>query len=276
MSTDGLLRDVLIAVLIVITILSSLWAYTGQFPRSPMVVITSGSMMHNGASYGRIGTIDPGDLVLVKEVNGREDVKTRGRSDKPATAYKSYSDYGDVIIYRPMGKLDVTPVIHRAICWVECYGNKYTVREYGIENESAINIPKLTLSNYRPENSGFITMGDNNDNTCDQSGNGNICKQPVKPEWIIGKARGELPWFGLIKLSLVGNPDYRPQSDPLYSKYGSMRIFNAVAPSDIWTCLGISIAIIIAIPVSIDIYEYYKRREHKEIKGLDEGDLPRR
>lgn len=275
MSTDGLFRDVLIAVLIVITILSSLWAYTGQFPRSPMVVITSGSMMHNGASYGRIGTIDPGDLVLVKEVNGREDVKTRGRSDKPATAYKSYGDHGDVIIYRPMGKLDVTPVIHRVICWVDCNGNKYTVREYEIENASAINIPELTLSNYRPENSGFITMGDNNDNTCDQSGNGNICKQPVKPEWIIGKARGELPWFGLIKLSLVGN-DFNPGRDPLHDKYGSMRIFNAVAPSDIWTCLGISIAIIIAIPVSIDIYEYYKRREHKEIKGLDEGDLPRR
>jgi signal peptidase len=263
MADDGLFKDILIAILIVIIILSSLWAYTGQFPSSPMVVVTSGSMMHNSGSYGRIGTIDPGDLVLVKAVDNREDVKTRGESNEPTTAYKSYGDYGDVIIYRPMGNRNRTPVIHRAICWIECNGNKYTVKEYGIINGSAINIPELKLSNYRPKHSGFITMGDNNDNTCDQSGN--ICEQPVKPKWIIGKARGELPWFGLIKLSLVGNPDYRPDSDPLYEKYGSMKIFKAVAPSDIWACLGISIAVIIAIPVSLDIYGYYKRKEYEKI-----------
>ena len=184
------IRDVLAAVAIVGILLAALWAYTGQFPNTPMVVVTSGSMMHADAPYGKIGTIDPGDLILVKKISGRDDVITRGARNNPMTHHRTYGDYGDVIIYYPMGNKERTPIIHRAICWVEYRGGKYTVKEYGIENASTISISELHLFDYEPTNSGFITKGDNNE-LPDQYSSGGICAQPVKPEWIIGKARGE-------------------------------------------------------------------------------------
>jgi len=113
------IRDVLAAVAIVGILLASLWAYTGQFPNTPMVVVTSGSMMHADAPYGKIGTIDPGDLILVKKISSKDDVLTRGARDNPATHHRTYGDYGDVIIYHPMGNKKRTPIIHRAICWTK-------------------------------------------------------------------------------------------------------------------------------------------------------------
>jgi len=250
------IRDVLAAVAIVGLLLASLWAYTGQFPNTPMVVVTSGSMMHADASYGKIGTIDPGDLILVKKISGKDDVLTRGARNNPATHHRTYGDYGDVIIYYPMGNKKRTPIIHRAICWVEYKGGKYTVKEYGIENESSISISELHLFDYRPTNSGFITKGDNNE-LPDQYPSGGICAQPVKPEWIIGKARGEIPWFGMIKLMIYGNQGVNAEQ-------GWVKIGRAVAPKDIWVCLGLSLLAISAIPISMDAYDYYKSKKRED------------
>ncbi|MEA2054196.1 MAG: S26 family signal peptidase [Candidatus Thermoplasmatota archaeon] len=250
------IRDVLAAVAIVGIIITALWAYTGQFPDTPMVVVTSGSMMHDNAPYGKIGTIDPGDLVLVKKISSRDGITVRGESSNPATGHRTYSDYGDVIIYYPMGNRDRTPIIHRAICWVEYKGGKYTVREYGIEDASVISIPELHISGYKPMNSGFITKGDNNE-LPDQYPSGGICAQPVKPEWIIGKARGELPWFGMIKLMIAGNQEVNAEN-------GWVKVGKAVAPKDIWVCLGLSLVAISAIPISLDAYEYYRKKKDSE------------
>ena len=88
--------------------------YTGNWP--PVVVVESESMMHsNTESF--LGVIDTGDLVLVKTIGSRDDVVTyaQGKADD----YSTYSDYGDVIIYRKNGYGDVTPVIHRALVWLE-------------------------------------------------------------------------------------------------------------------------------------------------------------
>jgi len=251
------IRDVVAAVAIVCIILAALWAYTGQFPSTPMVVVTSGSMMHDDASYGRIGTIDPGDLVLVKKISGREDVLPRGASGNPATGHRTYGDYGDVVIYYPMGNQDRTPIIHRAICWVEVNPDgTYTVEEYGIESANSITISELHLSNYRPSNSGFITQGDHNQ-LPDQYPNGGISREPIKPEWMLGKARGEMPWFGMIKLMIYGNQGVN--ADQSWVKVG-----NAVAPKDIWVCLGLSLLAIAAVPISLDGYEYYKKKKKEE------------
>ena len=253
------IRDILISVAIVGLILAALWGYTGQFPHSPMVVVTSGSMMHDDAPFGRIGTIDPGDLVLVKKVYGRGDVVTRGARDNPTTKHRTYGDYGDVIIYYPMGNTDRVPIIHRAICWVEKNDDgTYTVKEYGIYNASSITISELHLSNYKPENSGFITKGDHNEYP-DQIPNGGICAQPVKVDWIVGKARGEIPWFGLIKLMIFGNGQ-------AYSGSDARTVGKAVAPLDEWICLGISLIIIIGIPTGWDAYTYIKKRREKSDK----------
>jgi len=251
------IRDVVAAVAIVGIILAALWAYTGQFPGTPMVVVTSGSMMHDDASYGKIGTIDPGDLVLVKKIDGRDDVTARGADTNPATSKRTYGDYGDVIIYYPMGNEDRTPVIHRAICWVEVHENgTYSVDAYNIKYAQSVSIPGLQLTNYKPTNSGFITKGDNN-RLPDQYPSGGICAQPVTPEWVIGKARGELPWFGLIKLMIYGNEEVNGEP-------GWVKIGNAVAPKDIWVCLGLSLLGIAAVPISLDAYEYYRRRQNEK------------
>lgn len=252
----GIFGDILMALAIVGIILAALWIYTGQFPSTPMVVVTSGSMMHPDAGYGKVGTIDPGDLVLVRKIGDADDIETRGARENPYSDHKSYNDYGDVIIYYPMGDEGKTPIIHRAICWVEYNGDgTYSVPAYGITNQPSVSIPELRITNCHFTHSGFITMGDNNNNIADQAGN--ICREPIKPEWIIGEAKGELPWFGLIKLMIYGNPNARPDAD-------WVKVGNAVAPKDLWICLGLSMLIIISIPVVLDFYEHRRHQKTRE------------
>ena len=105
---------------------------------------------------------------------------------------------------------------------------------------------------YRPDHSGFITKGDNNPE-CDQAGG---LSSPVKITWIIGKARGELPWFGLIKLIF---PPGNTEGQWGYNGPDAVKIGYAVAPKDEWICLGISLLVIIVLPSSFDIYNFIKR-----------------
>ena len=239
-------REIIILMLVVLLLASSLWLYTGQpFPKAPMVIIESGSMMHFGSPYGRLGTIDPSDIVLVKAVQSREDVKTQiGEQEKEGE--RTYGEYGDVIVYRPMNRTDRTPIIHRAMCWVELVstadGIRYDVPEYGISNAEAINIQDLCLYNYKPANSGIITAGDHNlemGSGADQSGG--ICPQPVKVEWIIGKARGEIAWLGAFKLAISGNSGAAPEKD--WINFGK-----AVLPGDVCTLAVVSVVVLFAAP----------------------------
>ena len=62
------------------------------------------------------------------------------------------------------------------------------------------------------ENSGYITKGDSTGNPHpDQLTHRDINNdpvQPVDPDWVVGMARGELPWFGLIKLKITQPENY--------------------------------------------------------------------
>ena len=214
-SLFGIIRDVIIALVIVIIIICSLYAYTRNWP--PMVVIESNSMMHGKDS--EVGVIDQGDLVLVKAINGRSDVITY--SEGIRKNYKKHGDYGDVIVYYKNGLTHDTPVIHRAIVWVETNktnAGTFDVPEWGIYNKETIsydiNAIHLHIKNYRPQGSGFLTKGDNKatNPTIDQVSHKDINGDPVKPvrpDWVIGRGRGELPWFGLIKLKLTGNENIK-------------------------------------------------------------------
>jgi signal peptidase len=253
----ALLRDVFVAVIAVLIIVTALWAYTGQWFGVPMVAIETGSMMHPDEPFGRLGTIDPGDMVLLVKVNAKSDVvtyidaKNLGRDD-----LKTYGDYGDVIVYRPMGNFDVTQIIHRTMCWVE-YDEKYgtyTVEGYDIINETSINIPELDVTAYRPSHSGFITKGDNNAYT-DQTGG--ICNQPIKIEWTSGKARSELPWIGTINLFFNDLT-----SGGFWNDEVGVTIYNV--PSDSLTCLIILIVVLISIPIILDFYDYYRLKKKSE------------
>ena len=254
----SIIRDIIVAFLVVFIILIVLWSYTGQWFGAPMVAIESGSMMHIDEEFGRVGYIDAGDMVLLVKVNEKSEILTRGSNfggekAKDYGGYQSYGDYGDVIVYKKYGRTDEDQIIHRAICWIEYDDiyNTYSVLEYGIESESSVTINELGLNNYKPSHSGFITQGDNpiTNDRCDQAGG--ICSEPIKTEWITGKARFELPWIGTINLLF---------NDLISSSFwnnNEITVYNV--PTDSIICLVILIVIIISIPIALDIYDYKKR-----------------
>jgi signal peptidase len=257
----SLIRDILVAILVVIIILLALWTYTGQWFSAPMVAIESGSMTHPNEPFGRLGTINAGDMVLLVKVNGRDEVLTRGSDyggemSKGQAGFQSYGNYGDVIIYRKYGRYDDDQIIHRARCWIDYNESQdvYSVEEYGLINVTSITIDELGLNSYKPSHSGFITQGDNpfTNNRCDQAGG--ICDEPIKPEWITGKARSELPWIGTINLffnDLV--------SGSFWNSNQEITVLNV--PSDCVVCFVLLIVILISIPVTLDLLDYFKKKE---------------
>ena len=271
------LRVIIIAIVLVVLVIGGLTLYAGIWP--PLVVVESDSMQHSSTtSY--IGVIDTGDLVIEKTVSGFGDIKTY--LDGVSTGYSTYSEPGDVVIYRPYGSDARTPIIHRALCLVE-----YNATGGGYDVPSLKNIPssswsvdagpktwynlhnKLLLSDVGYDHvtvridfqamlqafagagltphTGLITLGDHNQGTIDQNTMAPICKYPIKAEWIQGVARGEVPWFGLLKLWISGPA---PASVPENSK----------------TDLFVAIGLIIGVPIIIDATGVILER-----KGIDAG-----
>jgi signal peptidase I len=120
----AILRDVLVAAFVVLFLLSVIWIYTGQpLSRAPVVSVESGSMMHGPESprpfgtppFGRVGTIDPGDIVLVKDIDEPQDVDV---AFSPS-AGRTYGGHGDVIVFHPYGRTGGTAIIHRAMLYIE-------------------------------------------------------------------------------------------------------------------------------------------------------------
>ena len=121
-------KDVGLALGSVLLVFLVTFAYSGNWP--PMVVIESGSMEHSDnplykePGFTHIGTIDTGDLAVVKEAK-KSDIVTYLQGKK--TDYKKYGDYGDVIVYYKNG-ISATrvpkPLFRRlAKCW--CKTNIY-------------------------------------------------------------------------------------------------------------------------------------------------------
>ena len=109
----NILREAILAMCMIGTLILSLWGVTGQMP--PLVVVESDSMVHDEES-GEVGSIDAGDLVLVHDQPG-EDVVTYAEASDPFNTRHGYSSHGMegvVIIYNKNGK-ESTPIIHRAI-----------------------------------------------------------------------------------------------------------------------------------------------------------------
>jgi signal peptidase len=248
----SIVRDILVAFLLVLIILTALWTYTGQWLGAPMVAIESGSMMHLDEPYGRIGTINAGDMVLLVKVNKRSEISTYIDKDSDN---QYYGKYGDVIVYRPYGDVNRDQIIHRAMCWVDYddeYGT-YTVEGYGVINQTSITIPELGLNKYvvsRNPHSGYITKGDNpvTNDRADQAPGG-ICNEPIKLEWVSGKARGELPWIGTLNLlfnDIIG---------------GKNTIGNV--QTDCISCLILLLEFLIFIPISLDAKSHYKFRKEQ-------------
>jgi signal peptidase len=171
----ALLRDIIVAFLVVAAILSIVYAYSGSV--TPLVAVQSGSMEPN---------INIGDVVLIR---GLDRVQVVTYKVGAATNYENFGNYGDVIVYRPNGDEHATPIIHRAMYWV--------------------NAGELLPNNQTAAHAGYITKGDHNQDY-DQPllYGGTPFVEPVKQEWIIGVAKLSVPWIGNLRLALpnVINP----------------------------------------------------------------------
>lgn len=234
---DSVYFEPLVALAIIVVLLVSLFAYTGNWP--PMYVVESDSMQHG--LVDRVGLINTGDLVLAQRVS-------------PSTiqpyvvamqdGYTTYGEFGDVLLYYPNGLTGATPIIHRSILYLEAnpngtfnapglagltcgFGSQYaytasTPSGCGTQNLSGTIV--LHHIGWRSVSvaidltvvgraSGFVTMGDNNFNASNTSWG--LADEPsltslVQPGWILGAARGMIPWFGSLKLLLEGNAQLVP------------------------------------------------------------------
>jgi len=280
-----LLRDLAIFGVIFGIALGALFAYTQVWP--PMVVVESKSMQHSDTE-SFIGVIDTGDYVLVQAAPLRAEVVTwvEGR----AANYLTYGDFGDVIVFRPPPRPGDTPIIHRAILWLDWN----TTSGDGWDAPSLLALPRsdwsaqdrngapltdpyninglitldnagfdrdltltISLSSRQPQAGGYITMGDNN------AYSGGEDPWVVPHANVIGRARGELPWFGLLKLTIApAGFCCRGWGDPR-------------APQNSWNALAATLVALVVVPIVADfgLSWWLKRRKGGKARSAkDDGD----
>ncbi len=180
-------KDIVTTVLAVMLLGGYLFAVSGIWP--PMVAIESESMAPN---------MNVDDLVfLMENERFQPDEAQAGTGVVTAqtgteTGYSNYGNSGDVIVFNPDGNERATPIIHRAMFWVE-------EGENWCEQANPEYLGRLSPSNADcvADNAGFITKGDNNNNY-DQAAT--QAENPVKPEWIIGTAELRIPRLGWFRL----------------------------------------------------------------------------
>ena len=164
-------REFLFAFAFIAVVAGALYAYSGAWP--PLVSVNGLSMYPH---------MQDGDLILIQKLSS-DQIQTY--DEARLSGYQTFDGYGDVLVYRPFGRTDMTPVIHRAMARVNASG------------------PMWTGSSPAP-NDGFVTQGDNNylfDQSCA------ICPNtPVQDDWILGVARFRIPYLGYVRslLSVVG------------------------------------------------------------------------
>ncbi|MCU4802804.1 S26 family signal peptidase [Halobacteria archaeon HArc-gm2] len=196
------LADLASSVLSVGLVVLFLFAISGVWP--PMVAVESESMEPNMAV---------GDLVFVMDearfpgdgAHGETGVVTaRTAADN---GYATFDGPGDVVVFAPDGNDDATPVIHRAMFWVEDDENWYDEAnpEFVGDAQSC-----AELRNCPAPHAGFVTKGDNaRTNPGYDQAQGMF--EPVRPEWIVGTAEARLPWLGCLRLRASG-PETRPDA----------------------------------------------------------------
>ncbi len=181
-------REVAISIVIVLLLAGLLFSMSGVWP--PLVAVESDSMEPQ---------IMTGDLVFIVEPDRfASDAAVNDTGVLPADRSveldeTSFNRHGDVIIFAPDGNSDRTPIIHRAIMYVE-QGEDWTLRADPTHLGGRTSCEEIT--HCPAPHSGFITHGDNTA-TYDQVG-GNSA--PVKSEWVIARAHLRIPVIGRIRL----------------------------------------------------------------------------
>jgi len=165
-----------------------LFAVSGVWP--PLVAIESASMEPH---------IDKGDLVFVMEEErfSGENAKHGVVTARQASSYDRFQQPGDVIVYEPNGSDRRTPIIHRAMFYVEKDEDWYSRADPDAIGD-ADNCSEL--ANCPAPHDGFITKGDNERSNRNYDQVGNAISPPVKPEWVVGTAEYRVPLLGEIRL----------------------------------------------------------------------------
>jgi signal peptidase len=165
----GLLRDIISVISVVVIFASLSQIALGLW--SPMVAVESGSMIPH---------IQIGDIIFVESID-RTNITTYEVGKQ--NGYTSFGEPGDVILYRPYGKEGATPIIHRAMYYVE-------------KGEP------MWADGPPAPHAGYITKGDNPKTNPLYDQQGSISAyQPVKKEWVIGVARFyRVPLVGYVSL----------------------------------------------------------------------------
>lgn len=264
------LFEPVLAVLVILIVVGSLYAYTDTWP--PMVVVESGSMQHGTNDV--VGDINTGDIVLVKSVSDPTTIPTY--VDSEVSGFTSYGEYGNVLLYTAHDAagnvINNVPIIHRAIVYLNYTASGFSIpsvfplacpQQYAVVSpvgqQGCLSSPwqtergMLILKNVGWQNvwvnislsslylqepySGYITMGDNNIAPGTRTGlYDQLACYPsclVKPEWVVGVARGMIPWFGALKLWIEGQSCISPTQ---------------CVPSQSWAYLALTIIAIIVIP----------------------------
>jgi signal peptidase I len=270
---DSLWFEPLIAVAIIVVLLVGLWAYTQNWP--PVYVVESQSMQHG--SNDVLGVINTGDLVLAQRIPTGDITPYVTGLQTGYSTYGEYGDVvlysadgggTTPVIHRAILFLawDSATLAYNAtdLAGLPCgsgagavYMTTGTPGDCGTTDLrgtlelfhigwQSIDVVLNLSSPLLGEHSGFVTMGDNNllPIGCTTNCVGGLPDQVdglstlVEPGWILGVARGMIPWFGALKLLLEGNAgNVPPQS---------------------WQYLGLTIVGLIALAFAV---HYALRRE---------------
>lgn len=218
-------RDTLITVVVIVFVFISIFAgislYSNHSP--PFSVVVSQSMQHDD-DESRIGVIDTGDIVLVRN---KSKVEIQSYLEGYQTGHSTFGDYGTVIIYKTNNGISI---IHRAMMYIEInediegkyayipYLDEYPIKSSiediekirenffiertGYREGDKINVClENILNKSNVGDVGYITMGDNN-TSIDQCNMIPGVKGLVTYEQISSIPVMEIPWLGCFKILL--------------------------------------------------------------------------
>jgi len=174
----SLARDLLWVACVVGGIALALFLICGTWPA--VVTIESGSMVPN---------MNVGDLVVVVQKDRYGELMSW--EEGKAAGVPKFNSYGDVLIFRPNGNTVVHPIIHRAVAYARAGTPITEIRGNQL------------VTNYTADHDGYITWGDHNPYPDQFSRYEAIgTPEPVKDEWIVGKALFTVPLVGYLPLHI--------------------------------------------------------------------------
>jgi signal peptidase I len=274
----------LVALMVVVVILAGLYAYTSNWP--PIYVVESMSMQHG--TQDQVGLINTGDLVLAQQIPNASIQPYLIAMERGYMTYGEYGDVllyhpnGETgvapiihrsllfLVYYPGNDTYSAPDLtgltcgpgtvfdytlsgptSRNGCGTTDLSRADTLTLHGIGWQST-NVQVSMNSGVLGTHSGFLTMGDNNfepgnygQGICDQMGG---ISSLVEPGWVVGVARGMIPWFGALKLALDGN--------------------DTEVPSESWDYLGLTVVGIIV--AGLVVHGVLRSRGREDERRIEE------